>query len=414
MSGKADGDTVRRQNRNSILKTLRQLGAQPRVELGRLTGLSPASVTTISAQLIDEGLIEELDAQTPIIINIKRGRPVVLLALKPGAAKIIAAKISLEGMDASICDYTGEVIANHHAALPFGIRSASAPHVLADWIAKELIALLSAAKISYDDIANVGVAVQGHADVTTGILKWSPAFHGRNLPIAEPLQLALGVPCTVANDANMIAEGLRASDPLQYGPDTLCVFIGHGVGLGIIADGKVYQGATGAAAEFGHSNHVPGGALCLCGKRGCLEAYAGGYAIVRRARGHTHDRHDWDDVSPEDIVAVEQRARSGDAMALKAFHEAGQALGFGIGRLVAILNPGRVVLTGSLTSAADLMDQPMHHAISESVVESLRAHVEIEFANVEGDVILRGTSSVLLREIDLQHAAGPTTTRQLA
>jgi hypothetical protein len=191
MSGKADGDLVRRQNRNAILSALRRFGSQPRVELGRVTGLSPASVTTISAQLIEDGLIAE--QQQPFgqpvseLIEIRRGRPSVRLALNPDAAIVLAAKLSGEGLECSISDFSGAALAHHLVKLPTPLFSTEQPADISAFIIAELHRFCAAYQPNL-----VGIAVQGHADLTSGVLRWSPAFAARNISLVEPVEQALG------------------------------------------------------------------------------------------------------------------------------------------------------------------------------------------------------------------------------
>jgi predicted NBD/HSP70 family sugar kinase len=176
--------------------------------------------------------------------------------------------------------------------------------------------------------------------------------------------------------------------------------------MGMIINRRVYQGATGAASEFGHMNHVPDGARCMCGRRGCLEAYAGNYAILRQVLGKDEDDpHNWMEYGAADTNEVEARARAGDALALAAYDRAGRALGFGIGRMVALLNPARVVIAGSGAGAADLLEQPLRTGFADAVVETLRKDVDMTFVPHSDDLILRGTISVLLRDIDRNLAA---------
>ena len=140
---------------------------------------------------------------------------------------------------------------------------------------------------------------------------WSPAFRARNIPVVAPVQSALGISCTIANDANMMAEGL---DPQRQTGTAAVVFMGYGVGMGLIINGSVYHGPTGAAAEFGHMNHLPHGALCRCGRRGCVEAYAADYGILRNASGepdsrppppkHTKKASSWPTSSNSSLAAV--------------------------------------------------------------------------------------------------------------
>ena len=172
----------------------------------------------------------------------------------------------------------------------------------------------------------------------------------------EPLERIFGIPCSIGNNANMIAEALIATDRKRYGGTTAVVFMGHGIGLGLILNGVVYHGATGRAAEFGHMNHIPDGPLCRCGRHGCLEAFSADYGIMRMAndrQGPDFDVHAA--VLDNDMLELELAAEAGDTVAVNAFLRAGEVLGFGIARLIAMINPQRVVLAGPGTRAYGLM-----------------------------------------------------------
>ena len=139
--------------------------------------------------------------------------------------------------------------------------------------------------IRVEQVRSAGIAVQGAAEAGAGHIMWSPAFKAQDIPLSEPLQRLTGISFQLANDANMIAEGLMAREHYEYKGTAAVMFMGYGVGMGLVIDGKTYHGATGAAAEFGHMNHIPHGALCRCGRAGCLEAYASDYGILRHAEG---------------------------------------------------------------------------------------------------------------------------------
>ncbi len=397
MSEKADSELVRRQNRRIVLGALRQRGALARVEIGKLTGLSPASITAISAQLIQENVISELGEAANLQLASKRGRPVVRLALNPGAARVIAIKLSIDDVLIVLADFRGEVIARSEVRLPtydltrddFGPR-----------IVEEISRFLDWQKMNPRDISRIGIAVQGLADIRKGSISWSPAFRASDIPVAAEIEQNFGIACMVANDANMIAEGLVSVDPARYGGVTAAIFTGYGVGMGLIIDGEVFHGATGAAAEFGHMNHIPGGALCRCGRQGCIEAYAADYGIVRHFTGDTRSAVPRTAVPESTMASLQQRAIAGDKRARSAFEMAGNALGYGIARLIAILNPDRVVLAGPGLQTAGLMEAAMHAALQDGLVEVLRRDVSIEQVKFSDDMIVRGTIDALLRVVD--------------
>lgn len=397
MSEKADSELVRRQNRRIVLGALRQQGALARVELGKITGLSPASITTISAQLIQEAVISELSASPTLPLSGKRGRPVVRLALNPSAALVVAVKLSIDDIMISLADFRGEIIARNEVRMPtysvardeFGTR-------LADEIAR----FLEWQKTGPERVSRIGVAIQGLTDNRNGSIVWSPAFAARDLPVAAQITERLGIACIVANDANMIAEGLISIDPARYGGVTAAIFTGYGVGMGIIINGSVFHGASGAAAEFGHMNHIPGGALCRCGKRGCIEAYVADYGIVRHFTGETQSEAPRSAVAESTMAGLQQKALSGDAQARKAFETAGNALGYGIARLISLLNPDHIVLAGPGLQTAGLMEASLRAALEEGLVDVLRRDVVIEQVKFSEDMIVRGTIDSLLRIVD--------------
>ena len=396
MNEKADSDLVKRQNRGLVLEALRHAGPLARIDLGRVTGLSLATISSISGQLIEEGLVQPLDAPGIGTPN-KRGRPLTLLDLNPGAALVVAVKLSVDGVELALADFRGQV--RQRQMLPIVAYDADGARFGAR-VADEISAFLNGNNIEARSVARIGVAVQGVAATRLGVVAWSPAFSARNIAIAGPIEQKLGIPVNLANDANMIAEALIAGGP-RLNRTTAVIFIGHGVGMGLIIGGEVYHGDTGAAAEFGHMNHVPRGALCRCGRQGCIEAYAADYGILRAAEGRTGDQPPPQTAVPDTrMLALEQAARSGEPATRLAFAQAGEALGFGIARLIAVLNPSRIVLAGSGTRAMDLIKPSLRQAIADGVVEELRRGIEIDVVPIATDMIVKGTIESALRHLD--------------
>ena len=406
MRGKADSDLVRRQNRSVVLEALRFHGPSPRVDLGRFTGLSPATITSITMQLIQDGAVIELGDVAGTTDSGKRGRPTVLLGLKPDAAFIVAVKISIGMLEFALADFTGNI--RERNALSIATYDMQ-PEIFARRLIAETKHFIASTTIDPTLIAQINVAVQGVADNRLGKIAWSPAFKARGISIVSPLEEAFNIPCTLANDANMIAEGLIAQKMVKLSGTTAAVFMGYGIGMGLVIDGAVYQGSTGAAAEFGHMNYVPGGALCRCGRAGCLEAYASDYGILRSAEKLPDDTpppsHP---VNAQVMFALEAAARAGDKDAFAAFQKAGRAIGFGLARMIALLNPDRIVLAGAGTRALDLIEPSLRAAIEEGVVAELRNNLKIETLPVGKDMIIGGTIDAGMRRLDWEvYALGP-------
>ena len=406
MRGKADSDLVRRQNRRVVLEALRFDGPAPRVELGRMTGLSPATITSITMQLIHDGAVIELDDVASTNDAAKRGRPTVLLGLNPDAAFTVAIKISIGMLEFALADFAG--IIRERAQVSIETYDMH-PEVFSLRLVAETQHFIVSTRIDLNQIAQINVAAQGVADTRSGSIAWSPAFKARGVPVVGPLEEAFNIPCTLANDANMIAEGLIARRKLDFSGTTAAVFLGYGIGMGLVIDGAVYHGATGAGAEFGHMNHVPGGALCRCGRSGCLEAYASDYGILRSAEKLPDDTPPPSHAVNADVMsALEAAARGGDKDAIAAFQKAGRAIGFGLARMIALLNPDRIVLAGAGTRALDLIEPSLRAAIDEGVVAELRNNLKIETLPVGKDMIIGGTIDAGMRRLDSEvYAFGP-------
>jgi predicted NBD/HSP70 family sugar kinase len=406
MRGKADGDLVRRQNRHIVLEALRLHGPMPRVELGKITGLSPASITTIANQLIEDEALLELDEEPDRSDPNRRGRPTVRLDLNPEAARIVAMKISIDGIELALVDFAGKIVSRKYIAI---VSYEMQSEVFARKLAQIVRAFLEENNLSSVDVAHIGIAAQGVTDSQKGTIAWSPAFKARNIPVVGPIENETGIKCSIANDANMIAEGVMAADRYSYTGTSAVVFMGYGVGMGLVIDGKVYHGASGAAAEFGHMNHIPEGASCRCGRAGCLEAYASDYGILRSAENLSDQTAPPSHaVDPLVMSELEKAARRGETHAVAAYQKAGRAIGFGLARLIALLNPDRIVLAGPGTRALDLIEPALRAAIEEGVVEELRRQVKIETVPIDTDMIITGTIDATLRHLDFNvFANGP-------
>jgi predicted NBD/HSP70 family sugar kinase len=407
MREKADSDLVRRQNRLLLLEALRQNGPLARVELGRHTGLSPASITSISSQLIADGILEQVEAPAlqPEMLH-RRGRPLTQIDISGKSAHVVAVKLSIDGIELALADGRGDIVARHTARTS---TYEADPKAFGRLVADEIGALLARIRIAARRVARISIAVQGVADSQTGTVVWSPAFRLRNIAVSGAIKERLGIACSIANDANMIAEGLISTRQVQPRETTAVVFIGYGVGMGLIINGQVYHGPRGAAAEFGHMNHMPDGPLCRCGRRGCVEAYAADYSLLRWASGEAATRPPSVSSIPEaELRALEAAAARGEAPAREAYAKAGEALGFGFARIISILTPSRIILTGPGTRAMALISPHLERALAAGVVEELRRNVEIEVIPTDTDMIIKGTISQALRSVDREiFAYGP-------
>jgi glucokinase len=201
--------------------------------------------------------------------------------------------------------------------------------------------------------AAAGAAVAAQINPRTGVLVASPNLKFENVPLAAALREGLGVPVVAENDVNAAAYAEYLSEASPREP-LLAVFVGTGIGGGLVAGGKIFHGADGFAAEIGHVPVVAeGGEPCGCGRRGCVEAYAGGAAIVRRAAARCGEGAR----EFEDVDAVVREAEAGDEGCRAVLEEAATYLGVALAAAVNLLNPGTLVIGGGVARAWPALEE---------------------------------------------------------
>jgi len=207
----------------------------------------------------------------------------------------------------------------------------------------------------------IGVAMAGQIDRGAGVVRSSPNIPGRNIPLGPSLEDAFETPVTVDNDVRMAAAG--EWNVLDEVPRLLvALYVGTGIGAGILLHGQPLAGSHNLAAEAGHATFQPGGELCSCGRMGCFEAYAGGRALARRAarlleqRGLT--------TAPLDAAAVIRMARHGDPAATAVWEEAVEAVRTLAWDLTVLFDPDVLILGGGVVRGAP------------ELLEEIRTHVK--------------------------------------
>ena len=253
-------------------------------------------------------------------------------------------------------------------------------------------------------IEAVGVGAAGYIDKARAVVLFAPNLAWRDLDLKADLEQTLGLPVVVENDANAAAWG-----EFQFGAghdvdDLLLVTVGTGVGGGVVLDGSLYRGAFGVGAEIGHMRVVPGGILCGCGNRGCLEMYASGSALVRDARAAARagsllaaDLLERAGGDPDAITGplVTDAARGGDTFAIEQLAALGRWLGEGIASLTAVLDPAVVVVGGGVSAADELLLEPTRAAFrSQLTGRGHRTMLEIRRARLGNRAGLIGAADL--------------------
>lgn len=321
-------------NRSAILAHLGAHGPASRADLARSLNVSPALMTSLTKDLLNDGLLVELENSPS-----QGGRPGRMLGLVSTAGRAIGVKVVADhvafvevGIDGSVTRSSNETF------------DASASTMLSDLVVllRQFIAGGSSTRL-----LGIGVGVPGSVDSQENGLVHSTQLAWDHVPLGAELRRELGLPVIVENNVNALAVAERLYGVGRSHDDFLVVTIGTGIGGGIVVDGTVVRGSRGGSGELGHIPVAVDGPACSCGNKGCLEAIIGESALVRNAR-------DIGIISESaGIAALRNAADRGDTDATRVFSEAGELLGRTLAGVVHTLDPEAVVVLGEGTAAWD-------------------------------------------------------------
>lgn len=258
--------------------------------------------------------------------------------------------------------------------------------------------------------AGVGVGVAGQVDAATGVVRFAPNLQWREVPCRERLQTDLKLPVVVTNDVRAAAWGEWRHGAGRGAQDLICLFIGTGIGGGVVSGGRMLAGCTNTAGELGHITTDLNGPPCTCGHRGCLEALAGGWAIARRAReavrddpaagqAFLHAAGLKEPVAPADLDAraVAAAARAQDPLARRLVDEVARALIAGTVSLVNAFNPCRLILGGGVMQGLPELTGRIEAGIRHSALNSATENLEVLPAMLVGVAGVVGAATLAIR-----------------
>ncbi|QJA00565.1 ROK family protein [Leifsonia sp. PS1209] len=316
-------------------------GPVSRLDIGRLTGLSQAKVTKTVSPLIESGYVtvgEHAEHSFP-------GRPVRPLSVVPRSMIAIGVKVNAGEIFAVTVNLGNDVVGSTRRRL-----KSHDPETAIAAIVSSVSSLIQQLGSDAEHLSGVGVSVSGDIDTETGTVRHSPLLNWNHVPLGTELASRLGLPVTVENDVRALAKAEHWFGVGRDANSFAIVTIGAGIGCGIYVNGDVVVGSHGVAGEIGHLPLASSDALCVCGRRGCVEAVASSNAIrdaVRSARNEP-------ELTLDDAIRL---AHEGDPSAVDAFERAGTAIGAALAATVNLFGPEVVVIAGEGVMDYDLYER---------------------------------------------------------
>ncbi len=384
-------------NRGVVLDAVRSRGPVSRVEIAEMTGLTAPTVSGIVRRLMEEGLVIE-SGRAPST----GGKPRTLLRMNPVGRYAVGVQIDAESTTYVVVDLVGTEVARSGRTR----RGPASPETIIAEVARDVPALLESAGVERSLVAGVGVASPGPIDYDAGVV-----LHPPNLPrwgkVALRSRLAelLGFPVIVDNDASAAAVGEQWAGLGGSARSFVAVYMGAGIGAGLVINGEPYRGRTSNAGEIGHMSMDVDGEPCHCGNRGCLEAYSSPRAIVAAAREH------WRDESGEPrlgqratsvqaaFATVATAALDGDGYAEMLVQRSARYLAAAVVDLVNLLDLELVVLCGQgFSGLEELYTSVIEEAVGSRPLARAQQSVAVTVSPIASDGAAVGAASLMLHE----------------
>ncbi|AGB41274.1 transcriptional regulator/sugar kinase [Halobacteroides halobius DSM 5150] len=396
MNQKINFDVMKQLNVSLIMECIREKGPISRADIAELTGLTPASISKITRELIKKNFIRENG-----LGKSSGGRPPVLLELNPKAGYIIGVNLGPEILEVIITNLEADILVNNSKTL----ENLEQNYVL-DELFNLIYQTIAESKVDKEEIIGIGMAVHGLINSETGISIFAPHYNWKNVAIKKLIEEEFQIPTFIDNDARAMALGEQWFGIARNSDDFITINIGNGIGSGIVINGELYQGVNYSAGEIGHIVVDNDGPKCSCGNYGCLESLASNPRITERARKLIKQGAKSkitnlvnDNLDAINIQHVCLAAKQRDEVAQQVLKEVGRYLGIGIAYLLNILNPELIVIVGDINEAKGYIFKYIKEVIEVKALEVPAENIKILATKLKGQAATIGGVTLVLKEL---------------
>ncbi|MDF2633389.1 MAG: Glucokinase [Pelosinus sp.] len=388
-------NTFRQGSSNDALtmNVIRRQGPISRVEIAKLTGLTPPTVTNITTKLLELGLIVE-----DSIGESSGGRRPLLLKINNLLATVIVVYIRSERM-------IGYVINPQ-----FNIEweySRSIKGQKEDEVLRMLLEIISDCRSkAVVPVLAVGVVVRGPVRRKDGIAVFVPNIGWKNAPLKDIIEGNTGLPAFIENDVKALSNGEYYYGSVKDASSMILLKVSHGIGGGIIFNGSLYRGINDSAGEVGHTTIDIAGPICSCGNYGCLEALASENALVDAVakaikEGQVSSIYDMVEGNLEKLTPeiIYDAADTSDELAIRMLEQVARYLGIGIANFVNIFNPEVLIIGGGIVRGRQYIEDIVRQTIRDRSFESSSDVLEINFLTTTTENTLKGVADIVFAEI---------------
>jgi predicted NBD/HSP70 family sugar kinase len=393
-------------NRALILRLILNRGPVSRLSLSRLTRLSPAALTILTGELIEEGLLVETEGDEENGAadggTNRVGRKSTPLDFNPYAARTLGVNITPHLVRVGLLNLKGEILDQEM----LGRADYGAPEKTLGRIAESSKNIMARNGLTSSGILGMGVGAVGLVEARRGINIRALSLGWANVSLKEALEHALSIPVNVDNNVRgmALAESLFGYGRTYQFQNIAVVYVGTGIGCGLVVESELYRGSHDAAGEIGHMVIDMHGEECYCGARGCLETLAGEQVMLRSAQREVQQNPAGGlaqlvdgNTARVDIEHLLQAANNGDPAASNIVERAGEALGLAVVNLVKTVSPDTVILAGRVPRNSTAFNKKISEALRRSSAPP-GSEIKVVTTSLDDNIGLVGAAALALRE----------------
>jgi N-acetylglucosamine repressor len=399
---KATREQTRAHNSRLVLRTIYEREQISRADVARETRLTRTTVSDVVADLMDQGLVEEIGYGPSA-----GGKPPILLSVVADSRHLIGIDLASAEFRGAVVNLRGQI--RQQINVPLDNRDGEAALALVYEMVQNLMAA------THSTLLGIGIGSPGLMDATNGIVRRSVNLDWHNLPLRDLLEERFGLPVYVANDSQVAALGEYTFGDGPGEENLVVVKVGQGIGAGIVLNGQIFHGETFGAGEIGHVAVVENGSLCRCGNSGCLETVASARAIVNQARSlaaaDPNSRLHQFAANPEEITieTICRAMEAGDEQVQQMVRQTGRYLGIAAANVVGLLSARRIVIAGSVACFGQTLLDAIRQEMVKRSLAVLANETEIGLSSMDSEIVILGASALVLnRELGLFASADVT------
>jgi N-acetylglucosamine repressor len=368
-------DLVKQLNSAAVYRLIDQQGPISRIQIADVSQLAPASVTKITRQLLERGLIKEVAQQAST-----GGRRAISLTTETEPFHSIAVRIGRDYIQLSLFTLKGEELATEHH--PFNYSNQTD---LLEGLIRQIHSFLNNHISLVKQLVAIGVVLPGLVNPETGVIEYMPNTDIDNLALGDVIRDAFDIECYVGNDIRGMALAEYFFGASRDCQDSILVSVHRGTGAGIIVNGQVFLGFNRNVGEIGHIQIDPLGEQCQCGNFGCLETVAANPAILKRIctlleKGYESSLSGIKNITMQDVC---EHALNGDALAKESLVRVGNELGKVLAITINLFNPQKIIIAGDINQAQEIIYPAIRRNVETQSLKTFHTKLPIVPSELE-------------------------------